>query len=278
MKFGAHVSTREPFSEAVDRAFEIGCECMQIFANAPQRWNPINISNQEIEKFNKKNKTKNINPVVIHSIYLINLASDNPFFYEASIKSLIDDMKKAALIDALGVNFHVGSTKGKKYDEVLQKIILAIKDILVASPKGPYLILENSAGAGNIIGDTFEELAGIIKAVKSDRLKVTLDTAHAFASGYNISTKEGLEDTLEKFDKAIDLKNLVCLHLNDSAAALGSNRDRHADIGEGYIGQDAFERIINHPKLKDLAGIVETPGNKGKSEVDDLKILKELRK
>jgi len=278
MKFGAHVSSSSPFSGAIIRAKDVGCECMQIFVNAPQRWNPTAIKPGEIDKFVKKNISAKIDPVIIHSIYLINLASSNPFFYEASIKSLIDDMKKAKEIGALGVNFHVGSTKGRTLDEVIDKISLAIKDILAATPEGPYLIIENSAGAGDIIGDKFDEIGKIIQSVKSDRVKVTLDTAHAFGSGYDIKSADGLKKTLDEFDKEIGLDRLVCLHLNDSAVALGSNRDRHADIGFGEIGQEAFGRIVNHPKLKDLPGIVETPGNSGKSEIDSLKILKGLDK
>lgn len=278
MKFGAHVSAREPFSDCIDRAREIDCETMQIFANAPQRWNPISISDTEIKKYIEKNKSAKIDPVVIHSIYLINLATNNPFFYEASIKSLIDDMKKAKALGTLGVNFHVGSTKGRSLSEVMDKIALAIKDILAASPEGPYLILENSAGAGDIIGDKFSELGEIIKKVDSDRLKVTLDTAHSFASGYNVATKEGLDETIAEFDKEIGLDRLVCLHINDSAVPFASCRDRHADIGNGYIGIEGFKIIVNHPKLKNLPGILETPSLKGKGEVDNLKILRGLVK
>lgn len=277
MRFGAHISTAEPFSDAIRRADEVGCECMQIFANPPQRWNPVSIPEKEISKFVDLNKTAKIGPIIIHSIYLINLASSNPFFYQASIKSLIDDMGKAASLNALGVNFHVGSTKGKKLSEVIDKIAIGIKTILAASEK-PVLILENSAGAGDIIGDKFEELAEIINKVKSPRLKVTLDTAHAFGSGYNLATEEGLEETLKEFNKLIGLDKLVCLHLNDSAAPLFSNRDRHANIGKGYIGKDAFARIVNHPRLKDLPGIVETPGMKTAEELSDIELLKSLRK
>jgi len=278
MKIGAHVSSRAPFSEAVTRAKEIGCECMQIFANAPQRWGALNIPQTEIDKFVELNKAEKVLPVVIHSIYLLNLATDNPFFYESSIKSLIDDMHKAKSLGALGVNFHVGSTKGKKFEDVLQKVTLAIKDILLASPEGPYLILENSAGSGDIIGDTFDELGAIIKSVGSDRVKVTLDTAHAFASGYDLRTPESIEKVLNDFDKEVGLDRLVCLHLNDSKIDLGGKRDRHEDIGMGFIGLEAFRYMINHPKLKDLPGIIETPGNKEKSEIDNIKILKDLRK
>ncbi|MCX6812310.1 MAG: deoxyribonuclease IV [Candidatus Berkelbacteria bacterium] len=277
MKLGAHISISAPFSDAISRASDSGSECMQIFVNAPQRWAPQTIPEKEIAKFVALNKKADINPIIIHSIYLINLASDNPFFYQASIKSLIDDMEKAEKIGALGVNFHLGSTKGKKFSEVLDKIVVAIKMILAATEKS-FLILENSAGAGDIIGDKFEELSEIINAVKSDRLKVTLDTAHAFASGYNLATDDGLEKTLAEFDKFIGLEKLVCLHLNDSAVELGSNRDRHAEIGDGKIGLEAFRRIVNHSKLCDLPGIIETPGIKDRTGIDSLTILKSLRK
>lgn len=275
MKFGAHISTAAPFSDAVTRAQKIGCECMQVFTTPPQRWSPATISDKELDRFVELNKKAKIDPVIIHSIYLINLASDNSFFYEASIKSLIDGMKKAETLGALGVNFHVGSTKGKKMSELVDKIALGIKTILATSEK-PYLILENSAGAGDIIGDTFEEIAEIINKVDSPRLKVTLDTAHAFGSGYNVATKDGLEETLEEFDKHIGLEKLVCLHLNDSAVPLFSKRDRHANIGDGYIGIEAFRRIVNHPKLSGFTGILETPGSRGKDSIKSLEILKSL--
>lgn len=275
MKFGAHISTASPFPETINRAQAAGCDCMQIFVNPPQRWQPVVIKEDDIKQFIKLNSKAKISPIIIHSIYLINLASDNSFFYEASIKSIIDDMKKAEKIGALGVNFHIGSTKGRPFGEVKTKIILAIKDILAATSK-EYLIIENSAGAGNIIGDTFEEIAEIINQIKSDRLKVTLDTAHAFASGYNLKTKSGLNETLKRFDETIGLDQLICLHLNDSAVPLASKRDRHADIGSGYLGLEAFRNIINHPKLKNLLGIIETPGNSGKSEVDNLKVLRSM--
>ncbi len=278
MKIGAHVSTKKPFSEAVTRAAKIGCECMQIFVNAPQRWNPMEIDEQEIKKFIELNKKENINPVIIHSIYLINLASSNSFYLESSIKSLIDDMQKAERLGVLGVNFHVGSTKGADFQEVLPKIVKAIEEVLEKSPEKPFLILENSAGSGNIIGDTIEELAEIINAVGSDRLKITLDTAHAFGSGYDISNKKGIDDLINKIDSSLGISRLVCLHLNDSAVELNSKKDRHADIGEGFIGKDAFEYIVNHPKLKDVCGIIETPSNKGRGDIDNIKILKGFQK
>lgn len=276
MKIGAHISSAKPFSESINRAEEIGCECMQIFVNPPQRWNPVLVPEEEIDKFVTLNKTFNINPIIIHGIYLVNLASDNPFFYEQSIKSLIDDMTKAAQIGAIGVNFHVGSTKGKDLSEVMEKVDLAVKKILENSPEGPYLILENSAGAGNIIGDTLDELGQIVKAVNSPRLKVLIDTAHAFGSGYDLRTAEGLEDFLSNFDKEIGLDRLIGFHFNDSKVILNSKRDRHADIGFGEIGKNIFSEILNHPKLKNLFAILETPQD-NQNWKEQIELLKEMR-
>lgn len=277
MKLGAHVSAAAPFSETINRAKEQGCECMQIFVNQPQRWKPSLIPEEEIKKFVESNNKENILPIIIHGIYLNNLASYNTFFYKASIESLINDMKKAKAIGAAGVNFHVGSIIKISPEEANNKIKEAIIQILDAVPEGPDLILENSAGAGNIIGDKFEELGEIIRSVNSPRLKVTLDTAHAFESGYDIRDEEGLEKTLEEFDKEIGLDRLVCLHLNDSITPLGSNRDRHENIGKGEIGLEAFKLIVNHPKLQNIPGIIETPDLKGRSDIDNLKVLKDLR-
>ncbi|MEK7096603.1 MAG: deoxyribonuclease IV [Patescibacteria group bacterium] len=276
MKFGAHISSAAPFSETINRAVKEKCECMQIFVNLPQRWNPLEIPEKEIEKFIENNKKAKIEPIIIHSIYLINLASSNPFFYQASQKSLIDDMKKAKAIGALGVNTHLGSTKERDLKDCIDQIVQAIENILTVVPEGPDFIIENSAGAGNIIGDTLEEIGQIVKATNSERVKVLIDTAHAFASGYDIRSRVGVDDFVKKFDKEIGLEKLVGLHLNDSASIKNSHRDRHADIGEGGLGIGAFKLMINHPKLKDLFGIIETPSMKGKGGVDNLTILRSL--
>lgn len=272
MKFGAHVSTAKPFSDSILRAKEIGCECMQIFANPPQRWNPVAIPDSEIERFNKLNADAKIDPVIIHSIYLINLASSNPFYYEQSIKSLIDDMQKATKIGAVGTNVHIGSTKGAELKDVLAKVEAAIKKILAETPDNTDFIIENSAGAGNIIGDTIEEIADIIQSVNSSRLKVLVDTAHAYESGYDLR-KEGLDKFISEFEKNIGLDKLVGFHFNDSKTALNSKHDRHADIGKGELGLDPFRQLVAHPKLQNKFAILETPQDKI-SWKKQLKILK----
>ncbi len=276
MKIGAHISSAKPFSDSITRALEIGCECMQIFVNPPQRWNPVEIAGEEIIRFNQLNKEAAICPTVIHSIYLNNFASDNPFFYQSSIKSLIDDMTKAKLIGALGANTHLGSTKGKDFQEVKEKVASAIKEILANTDESVDFIIENAAGAGNIIGDTIEEIAEIMQSVNSPRVKVLIDTAHAFESGYGMTTSELIETFIAKFDKLIGLDLLVGFHLNDSRTALNSRRDRHADIGKGLIGLKPFEILVKHSKLSDKFGILETPQDE-MSWSEQIKILKEMR-
>jgi deoxyribonuclease-4 len=277
MKLGAHISTAKPFSDSIVRAKEVGCDCMQIFTNAPQRWNPATISDEEVTRFRELNSKAQIRPVLIHSIYLINLASENPFFYEQSIKSLIDDMKKAHLLGAIGVNTHLGSTKGAAFDDVLLKVTLAIKDILMATDEETLFIIENSAGAGNIIGANISEIAKIVKSVGSHRVKVLIDTAHAFESGYDMKTKAGLNSFLEEFDREIGLQTLIGFHLNDSKTALNSKRDRHEDIGKGEIGLEAFEYLINDKRLSHCFGILETPQT-AISWKEQLSLLRKMEK
>lgn len=276
MKLGAHISTAKPFSSSITRAMEIGCECMQIFANPPQRWNPTPIQEEEIRLYKQLNIKAGIDPVIIHSIYLVNFASVNPFFYESSIKSLIDDMRKAKSIGALGVNTHLGSTKGGEFKDCLPKISQSVTRILNETEESNFII-ENAAGAGNIIGDTLEEIAEIVSKVNSKRVKVLIDTAHAFASGYDLGTGSGLDDFLDRFDQLLGLDLLAGFHLNDSKSGLNSKRDRHADIGEGEIGLNLFQKVVTHPKLTDKFGILETPQDK-MSWLNQLELLKELRK
>jgi len=274
MKLGAHISSAKPFSDSVLRAKEIGCECMQIFANPPQRWNPIPIPDEEVNRFLKLQENYQIEPVIVHSIYLVNFASTNPFFYEQSIKSLIDDMNKASQLNALGANTHLGSTKGGEFKDCLPKITQAIRQILAATSNVNFII-ENSAGAGNIMGDTLTEIGQIIKELDRGRVKVLIDTAHAFESGYDIRTRAGLEDFLGELEQEIGLDLLVGFHLNDSKTPLDSKRDRHADIGKGEIGIEAFKFLLSYPKLTDKFGILETPQDEI-SWQDQLKLLREL--
>ena len=275
MKIGAHVSAAVSLDLSFERAKNIQAECTQIFISPPQQWLKVKHSDEVVEKYKAAQKTSGIEPNFIHGTYLINLATPILEHWEKSIDWLNYAMEVAAKIESTGVIFHVGSHKGKGFDTVKDKVVKAISKILKDSEGTPtYLILENTAGGGGSIGK-FAELGYLIKGLNHPRLKVCLDTQHAFAAGYDL--KDNLNQVIEQFDKEIGLDNLIAIHANDSKPALGSNTDRHENIGEGMIGIEAWKKIVNHPKLKDLPFILEVPGfaNIG-PDIENVKILKKL--
>ena len=276
LKVGAHVSIAGSLDLAIDRAAAIGADCIQIFGSAPQSWRPFIFPLDQLESFNRKRKEFQIGPVFLHAIYLINLASSNPFILGNSIASLDQYLKFGKAIGSAGVIFHTGSHGGRGFTTVADQVAEALRQILAREGIGS-LLIENSAGAGGIIGGKFAEIGALMKAVNSPRLAVCLDTAHALESGYEIRTKEGLDKTLDEFDREIGLERLAVVHANDSKTALGSNRDRHENIGEGEIGIEGFRRIVNHPALRDLPLIIETPGFGGKGpDLDNIEVLRNL--
>ncbi len=200
-----------------------------------------------------------IGPNFIHSAYLINMASSVPEILDKSVQWLIYSQKTAARLGMAGTIFHVGSHKENDPEKVFSRIIKAISGI-IAETKEQTIIMENSAGAGNLIGDKFSELGKIIKTVGDPGLKVCLDTQHSFASAYDWRTPEGTNKALTEFDREIGLEKLAVIHANDSMTELGSNRDRHANIGEGFISLAGFRNIINHPAFADIPFILEVPG------------------
>ncbi len=203
-----------------------------------------------------------ISPVYIHALYLTNLASDNPELVEKSRAALITDMQNSAAIGSAGVVLHIGSHQGRGWDTVKSQVIETITSVLAATPPNSTLLLENSAGQQGKIG-SFAELSDIISSVSSPRLKVCLDTAHAFEAGYNFQTQSGLDMWLDDIAKSIGIAKLELLHLNDSKTKLGSGHDQHQNIGDGFIGGDALARLINHPSLAHLPLILEVPGVDG---------------
>ena len=281
MRLGAHVSTAGGLDKAIGRAAEIGCETIQIFGSAPQAWAYRPVPEAQTRSFREKAKEEGIAPVFFHAIYLINLGTPNPTNQAKGIESLINYMKLAEEVDAGGIIFHPGSHGGAGYEAIFKQTVSSIEQVLESSPGGPYLTLENTAGMGQHIGADLKELGQIIAAVDQavrGRLKVCLDTQHCFAAGYDISTKNGLEAMLAKFDEAIGLENLVAVHANDSKRPLGAGVDRHENIGQGYIGLQGFENIMSNPAFRDVPFFLEVPGfeNKGPDR-ENLDLLKEIR-
>lgn len=280
MKLGVHVSMVGNLIDSLDRASRIGCEAMQIFTSNPKGWDFRIRPEEEIVKFCDEVKKTNIEPVFGHMIYLANLASDNPYIYTNSINSLISGLVLAEKTCFAGVITHIGSHGGRGDKDGIERVVNALSQALATTSEKVPVILETDAGSGNHLGQKIEQIAEIIKRVRSEKVMVCLDTAHIFAAGYDIRTPKAFDDTLNKFDKIIGLKKLAVLHLNDSKSDLGSYVDRHEEIGKGKIGIEAFRHIVNHPKISHLAGIIETPDNKdsAQTEKSSLDILKDLRK
>lgn len=279
MRIGAHVSAAGGLDKAVDRGVELGCETIQIFGSGPQSWRFKEAPPEQTEAFKQKAKAADIRPVFLHGVYLVNLGTPVPENLEKSITSLVQYMKLAAAIEATAVIFHAGSHKGAGYDGIFKQTVEAIQRVLEQSPPGPYLAIENSAGMGQHIGARFEEIGRIMKAVGSPRVKVCLDTEHAFAAGYNIADREGIERAVEELDRDIGLHHLVAVHANDAKVPFGSGVDRHENIGDGHIGLDGFEVIMGHQAFRDVPFLLEVPGFDGtgpdKPNVDALKKVRE---
>jgi deoxyribonuclease-4 len=278
MKLGAHVSTQGGLDKAIDRARAMGAETIQIFGAAPQTWRRRTISDEEAAAFRDKGAAAAIAPVFLHAIYLISLVSDDPVAIERSASSLAADLQLCVRIGAKGSIVHAGSHKGLGFEAILPRVVTAVRHVLDDTPAESWLILENSAGQGGSVGAHFSELGAILREVADRRLKVCLDTQHAFAMGYDWTDEKGLAAAVDEFDRVIGFDRLVACHANDSKAPLAGLRDRHENIGEGHIGRDGFRRIFSHPAFADVPFILEVPGfgNLGPDK-ENLDILKSIR-
>jgi deoxyribonuclease-4 len=278
MKIGAHVRSGGGVFNAIDYAEAIGAETIQIFSGAPQAWRRKNYTEGEVEKYKARVAESGVEPAFIHGLYLVNLASQNPDQLVKSFDALTAEMNAAALIGARGVIFHLGSHKGAGYEAIFGQVVEYVRKVLDATPDDAWLILENSAGMGGAIGSNFVELGRIIKESGSDRVRVCIDTQHAFAAGYDMKTRPGLDKAMEEFDREVGLSRLAAVHANDSKVELAGGRDRHENIGDGYIGRDGFANIISHPAFADVPFLLEVPGyddsGPDKLNVDALKSIR----
>lgn len=279
MHIGAHVSTSGGVDKAVARAEEIGAECFQIFAASPRMWRVPAIKDKPLENYHAEMQRAQLGPTIVHAKYLTALGSPNPELVEKSRASLSAELRETVRLNALGLVFHPASHRGAGLDKVFDHFVEGVNEVIEAAPGDSLLMLETSAGSGDHIGSKFEELGRLIKAIDNPRAAVCLDTQHVWAAGYDIASKDGLEATIEEFDREIGLDQLRCVHANDSMRALGSSVDRHDNIGEGLIGTEGFTNILSHPALADLPFYLEVPGydKKGpdKPNVDALKAIRD---
>jgi deoxyribonuclease-4 len=275
-RIGVHVSIAGKIWESLERAKALGCNAMQIFSRNPRLWQASEFDPSDIGRFKKLKIDYDIAPVAVHIPYIINLATPVDGLYRKSIEAYIEDIARA---DALGAEYvvtHLGSHVGTGEDRGVRRFSVALNQIINKARPSTMVLLENTAGSGSCIGYRFDHIERIIDELDHpERVGVCLDTAHTFESGYDIKTKKGLEDTLKKFDGLVGLDRIKVVHFNDSLSALGSHVDRHQHIGKGNIGLEALKRIINHPKLKNAAFIMETPKQ---TDRDDRRNLATVRK
>lgn len=267
MKLGIHVSSAGSIDQAVNRAAGLGCNTFQIFISNPRGWRPTIIAQKDVDNFKTLYKAANMQEAVAHSIYLINMASPNEYLREQSIESLISGLVNTERLGLGGLVTHIGSHQGDGLEIGTKRVVECLEQILSDTTCCATLLLENTAGAGNLVGKTFKEIGDILKQVTSDRLGFCLDTAHAFEYGYELETAGGLEKIIAEIESEIGLGKLKAIHLNDSMTEKGSNRDRHEEYGKGVIGEEALTRIINHEKLRDKPFIMETPGGASKETI-----------
>ena len=277
VQLGAHVSTSGGIHTAIDRIEEMGGNCVQIFTQSPRTWRPTNHDPANIDRFKKRRAEAGIGGVVCHALYLINLASPNDEIYEKSVAALENTMEIAGAIEADGVVFHVGSHQGAGFEAGLERVVPALRKALEHTSDGTWLLIENTAGAGDTIGRSIDELAALYAALdRHERLGICLDSCHLYASGYDVTNRKELDRVLAQLDELIGLERLRALHANDSKAPLGSNRDRHDNIGDGLLGEN-LGVFLAHPKLQGLPAFLEVPGTDGHGpDAEQVRKLKEL--
>lgn len=279
MLLGVQVSIAKDISEAPQRAALLGCSTMQMFSRNPSRWRRSFIGSSEAEEFKQQHRKFKIKPLFIHLPYTLNLASPDERLYRDSIEACIEDILEAHSLGADYVVTHMGSHKQTSLEQGIQRFTAALNMILERTQDTRLdILLENTAGSGSWLGAQFWQHRAIIQGLKYKKcIGICFDTAHAFLAGYDLISAEGLEAFLDEIQKEVGLERLKLIHLNDAKDALGSRRDRHADIGKGKIGLQALARIINHPKLKDLPFILETPRKTDEDDIRNLETVRSLR-
>lgn len=274
---GAHTSIAGGVDKAVDLAGKLNFKTMQVFTKNGNRWADGSISEQTIENYkNKISKTK-ISPVVAHDSYLINLSANNEELLKKSVDAFVDELQRCEALGIPYLNFHPGAHTGRGVEDGIKTIIESLniahnrtRNFSVKS------MLELTAGQGTTLGSCFEEIRKIIDGVEDkERMRVCIDTAHIFAAGYDLRSEEAYEKTMNEFDAIIGLDLLNCIHMNDSKKELGSRVDRHAHIGEGFIGREGFSNIMNDKRLEGVPKILETPKD-SKEQLEDLKNIATL--
>lgn len=278
MLIGAHVSPAGGPAKAVERGEERGATAIQIFNQNPRAWKPTVYTDEQVAAYHEAMDGSEVGALLIHAVYLLNPASEDKEIAEKSLTSLIASLRAGDALGAAGVVLHPGSALGGEVGPAIKRAGKIIKEALKESDRCP-LHLENTAGAGGTLGRSFEELAELIsKSGGQKRLGLCLDSCHLLASGYDIRTRQGLAQVLDDADGVIGLDRLGSLHLNDSVNPLGSNRDRHANVGAGELGEKGCEAFVSEPRFDGLPCVLETPGeSRSGPSAEELAHVRDLR-
>jgi deoxyribonuclease IV len=255
----------------------MGCECMQIFLCAPQRWQHPRHTDEQVDEYKRLIAESNIGPNFAHATYLVNLAAGDQTIREKSIENLSACTQWADRVGLAGVVVHIGSARGQSVKDAEMQVASALQAVLDRGSKS-MILLENSAGSGEYLGSRFEPIGNILdKLGRDERMGLCLDTAHTFASGYDLRTDEGIKRAIDEVDQFIGLDRLKLIHANDSKVGLNSAVDRHENIGKGHLGEEAFTRMLSQPALRQVAWVLEVPGYEDKGpDKPNLDVLKRL--
>jgi deoxyribonuclease IV len=274
---GAHVEARGGLHLTFERAKQMGADAIQVHPTPPNFWGSPKLDEERLTSFRAAAEAAGRPPYYFHAVYLINLASQDPELRRRSESTLAGYLAAAEQLGISGVIFHAGSHKGEGFDSSLPVMARHLCRVMErADPSSARLLIENNAGAGGCVGARFEELRALLNAVDHPRIGTCLDTCHAFASGYDLRTMETVTSTLDRWADVIGLAQLDVIHCNDSQTALGSNRDRHANIGQGEIGEPGFAALLHDPRLARLPFILEVPGEGRGPDAANLQVLRRL--
>jgi deoxyribonuclease IV len=278
MLIGGHVSPAGGLPNALERGIAIGADAIQIFHQSPRAWRPTNHSDESIAEFNERIGRGPIRAVSIHAVYLINCASKDRDIRRKSRTSLIHALRLGDAIGAVGVVVHPGSALGEPHHQALERAGAMFAEALAESDRCP-LLLEDTAGAGNTLGRSFEELGELIDlGGGGERLGLCLDCCHLLASGFDVRTDAALARVIDDCVAIVGLERLRCLHVNDSQTALGSNRDRHANLPQGELGEAGLSAFLSEPRFEGLPALIETPGTNGRGpDAEQIAIARRLR-
>lgn len=280
VRIGIHCSTAGRLVNAANKALELGVDCFQIFSASPRMWRAAMPPEDQIEELKEARVRHGLAPLVIHDSYLINLAAPDAGIRRKSIAAFRDELLRAIAIGAEYLVMHPGAAKDQTVEAGIANIVASLEEAARhLKPEGFTLLLENTAGAGTTIGRSFEELKELrdrAGALAPFPIGFCLDTCHLYASGFDVATKKGLDETLEQAERVLGLERIPVIHANDSKGAFASRLDRHANIGEGHIGLEGFRRILNHPKLREKAFVLETPIDEPGDDQRNVDALKSL--